>query len=399
MTHHREPRFFKNEDFEFLTNIALASSAYRASETGEVLAAVAAIDDGDRETWFAAWSAAAARVQGFADATTGVSAADAYLRAATYWGMASAGALGTRDPERFTPSWRAGRDAWAKAAGLMGAETVAIPYENTALPGWLFLPEGDGPHPLVISTNGSDGANVAAWVQGGAAGVERGYAVLVYDGPGQNALLHEQHIGFRPDWEAVVTPIVDWALARPELDDDRLVLAGVSQGGYWAPRAAAFEHRLAALVADPGVVDVGSTWLEKTPKRLRKELEEGDRAGFDRHMEWGTRFSRETRFTMRFRTMPYQLDDLFDVFRAVAGYRLDDETIGRIRCPTFVSDPEHETFWPGQSRRLFDALTAEKTLVPFTAEEGADLHCEPRAPTLRNQRVYDWLDGVLGRGA
>ena len=59
--------------------------------------------------------------------------------------------------------------------------------------------------------------------------------------------------------------------------------------------------------------------------------------------------------------------------------------------------PDGEQFWPGQSRELYDALTCPKALVAFTAAEGADGHCEPLAPTLRNQRVFDWLDETLGR--
>ena len=50
----------------------------------------------------------------------------------------------------------------------------------------------------------------------------------------------------------MVTPVVDWLLARPDVDPDRIALAGVSQAGYWVPRAVAFEQRIAAAVADPG---------------------------------------------------------------------------------------------------------------------------------------------------
>jgi hypothetical protein len=57
-----------------------------------------------------------------------------------------------------------------------------------------------------------------------------------------------------------------------------------------------------------------------------------------------------------------------------------------------VTDPEHEQFWPGQSARMVDALTCPSTLMPFTAAEGADGHCEPAAPALRGERILDWLD-------
>lgn len=80
-------------------------------------------------------------------------------------------------------------------------------------------------------------------------GVERGYHVLTFDGPGQPAALHLDGLVFRPDWENVVSPVLDWLLARPEVDPARVSLLGVSMDGLLAPHAAAFEHRLAAYVA------------------------------------------------------------------------------------------------------------------------------------------------------
>jgi hypothetical protein len=392
-SHHR---FFKDDEQEFLTAIAIGAAAYRCAEAGEVLATVAAIKDGDRDSWFDAWHGLGDRLRGVAEATSGPSARDTWLRAAQAYGTAAFAALGTKDPDRWQPTWRAGRDAWAAAAGLLGGEVVAIPYEDTTMPGWLFTPEETGPFSLAVINNGSDGSNVDAWVQGAGAGLERGYAALIFDGPGQNAMLHEQEIGFRHDWEAVITPVVDWALGRPEIDGDRIALLGVSQAGYWVPRAAAFEHRLAAAVADPGVVDVSVSWSGHLPGFMRKQLETGDREGFDKSLKVGMRLSKQARFQLAFRSLPYEIDDPYDVFRATLSYRLDDATIERIRCPTLVTDPEGEQFWPGQSQQLYDKLQCPKELMRFTAEEGADLHCEPRAPTLRNQRVFDWLDRTLG---
>jgi hypothetical protein len=60
-----------------------------------------------------------------------------------------------------------------------------------------------------------------------------------------------------------------------------------------------------------------------------------------------------------------------------------------------VTDPESEQFWPGQAQQLYDALPREKALLKFTAADGADGHCEPKAPALRDQRVFDWFDEQL----
>jgi len=67
----------------------------------------------------------------------------------------------------------------------------------------------------------------------------------------------------------------------------------------------------------------------------------------------------------------------------------------RIECPMLITEPANEAFWPGQSRRLHDLLTCPRTLVPFSAAKGADLHCEPAALGLRELRVFNWLDKTL----
>jgi dienelactone hydrolase len=87
------------------------------------------------------------------------------------------------------------------------------------------------------------------------AAYERGYNVLLYDGPGQGRALIRDGVTLRPDWETVVAAVVDFALARPDVDPAKVVLAGWSLGGFLAPRAAGGEHRVAALVADPGQWD------------------------------------------------------------------------------------------------------------------------------------------------
>ena len=89
------------------------------------------------------------------------------------------------------------------------------------------------------------------------ASLRRGYHVLLHDGPGQGRLLVDEGLPLRHDWEHVVTPVVDAALAIDVVDPKGIVYEPWSLGGYMAPRVAAFEHRLAAIIADPGQLDVG----------------------------------------------------------------------------------------------------------------------------------------------
>ncbi|MGH3159524.1 MAG: acetylxylan esterase [Streptosporangiaceae bacterium] len=127
------------------------------------------------------------------------------------------------------------------------------------MPGYLLRPD-DQPvcRPTVIVNNGQDGQHIAAYAMGAADAVARGYNALIFYGPGQGEMLFERQISFRPDWENVITPVVDYLLTRPEVDPARITLTGLSLGGELVIRAAAFEHRLAAVVAYPGFLSV---WL------------------------------------------------------------------------------------------------------------------------------------------
>jgi hypothetical protein len=203
-------------------------------------------------------------------------------------------------------------------------------------------------------------------------------------------------VPFRPDWEHVITPVVDFLVDRSEVDAKKLAIYGISQGGYWVPRALAFEHRIAAGVLDPGVDDVASSWRANLPEEMLKLLDADEEKTFNANM--AIVLESETpqqRQTMQWRAKPYGADkSAFATFKEVEQYRIGD-LAASISTPLMVTDPDGEQFWPGQSQRLFDSLPGPKVLARFTKAEGADMHCEPLARALVEQRMYDWLDDTL----
>ncbi|GAA4735017.1 alpha/beta fold hydrolase [Modestobacter marinus] len=392
--------FFTDDDFQFAVENVLGSTWSRAADVGEVLATVDRIPNRDARAWVEQWSATAERVAGEARAAEAAghlrSAAARWLRAAGYWSEASDKADST---DGATQLWESHRHAWDRfvdctvAVGDVAVERLEIPWAGTTLPGYSFRRAADtAPRRTLVYTNGSDGSVVGAWSRGIAEALARGWNAMTYDGPGQNAALMRQGLTFRPDWENVLTPVIDALTERSDVDPGRIAVMGISQGGYWVPRAAAHEHRIAAAVADPGVVDVSTTMLQQLPHFLVRLLDDGKREQFDRDMAWALKLSPATRATMRWRMRPYGVTSPFDFFTAAREYALTDEQLAAITCPMLVTDPEHEQFWPGQSARMAAALTCPVTLLPFTADEGADGHCEPAAVGLRNERVFDWLD-------
>jgi pimeloyl-ACP methyl ester carboxylesterase len=177
--------------------------------------------------------------------------------------------------------------------------------------------------------NGSDGTLTDMWVMGAAAGLRRGYNVLIFDGPGQGEALWRQNLYFRPDWEKVLTPVVDWLLARDDVDPAQLVLIGVSQGGYWVPRALAFEKRFAAAVADPGVMDVATSWTSQMPPNTMDGLLEGTEAErakvaeeINGYIAEGMAQSIDLRWTVTMRMKPYGLTNFSDMLVALTAYTL-----------------------------------------------------------------------------
>jgi hypothetical protein len=399
---------FSTPEMQFGFEIALGATYRQAADAGEVLATAARIEDGNDDSWVDQWIATAGTIHtaGNEALTAGrrVSALAYYRRAASYYAAALYRIDGVSDPGRQPEIWRRHRECWEHVVDLLPVpgERIRIPYENTTLPGYFFRSPDSAPgevRPLVIINNGSDGATSVTWLRGGAGASERGYHWMTFDGPGQNTALFEQGIPFRHDWEAVLTPVLDAMVERPEVDADRIAVVGISQAGYWVPRALAFEHRFAAAVVDPGVVDISRSWVAPLPAPLHKELDDGNKEAFDREMHLAELLHPQMRATLDFRGKPYGVnsESRFDLFKEIGKYRLGDE-VAQITTPLLITDNDEEALLPGQSQQLYDRLDGTRELVTFTGAEGAGGHCEPTGIALRDARLYDWLAPYLDGG-
>jgi hypothetical protein len=392
---------FADPDFGFAAQIALGSSYYRGGDPGKLLAIVSRIKPGDFESAYVAYHDAGVEARTLAEQATAkkhnVSAREAHLWAAGYFSTALRFLDGTKDPERMLPCWQEYAACWTAAGALFDppVERLEIPYEGGELTGWFLRVDNSRKRrPLVILNTGADGLEKSMYVLGGAGALARNYNCLILNGPGQGDSLWVRKLYFRPDWEKVITPVVDAMVRHREVDAKRIALVGVSQGGYWVPRALAFETRIAAGVADPGVLDVSEPWLHNLPKFVRDILDSGNQAQFDQMIHMGTASNARARMMLRFRMRPFGTTSFYDAFHRVRAYNMAD-VASRIRCPMLITDPEGEQFFPGQAQKLYDALTCKKAIVRFTHDQGADQHCEVAAPGYRDYCIYNWLDETL----
>ena len=408
-------QLFSDQGFNYSALTALGAAGYGVTEVGEVLTAVNAINavgatyDTYTDT-FLSWGDKLAEQS--AQATDAVTKGELALRASDYYAQALFYVLGTTEPGRELAIYQACRASWDVFAGTVkpAVQKLLIAYRGGHFPAWLFQPDrSNQPRPTLILTNGSDGQNVEIWAYGAAAGLQRGWNVLIYEGPGQGSTLFEQKIPFTDKWEEVVTPIVDRLVRHPSVDPRRIVLTGLSMGGDLAPRAAAFEHRLAALVCEPGVTSpwlgfsapfratitadkaaTNDTWNTKTVPALMKPGAEAARYTLAKRYE---PFGAAVLDAVRQGQLP---TDIWTPSQIIQ--KLDiTSTAPRITAPTLIINYEDEQFYPGQAQQLYSLITAPKDYVTLTAAEGANLHCSPMAPQRHNEVIFDWLENTLSR--
>jgi Esterase FrsA-like len=281
-------------NYEFLRTISYQASA--GAELGECVAAALSIREGNFESWIDAWIRLADRVATLAETALqqgdAISARSAFLRASNYYRAAEFYA--PYEDARQCAVWTRSRDCFQHAASLTSPpiEVLSIPFEQTHLPGY-FVSGGEGKRPTLLALGGFDSSGEEVYHFIGHAAAERGWHCLIFEGPGQRGALHlTPGLTFRPDYEVPVRAVLDYALTRPDVDAERLALIGYSFGGYLAPRAAAFDPRIKACIANSLVVDVGEAWRASWPALLQNAPEAVFDATFttlsraNPHMRW-----------------------------------------------------------------------------------------------------------------
>jgi dienelactone hydrolase len=390
--------FDTDEAFSFETLRSVGYTAYGGADIGEVMATAARITPGDTESWYREWLALADRIATIADKSAAdrhtASASSAYLRASNYYRTAEFFLRDdpSNDPRAANTSTRAIETFRAAPEIQAQWPRVGIPYEGIELEGYYLNSSGDEPGRTLLAHGGYDSTVEELFFTVGEAARRRGWNCLIFEGPGQGSALRVNKLLFRHDWEAVVTPVVDFALNLRGVDPERIALLGMSMGGYLAPRAAAFEHRLSACVAYDGVFNFAAALPETQARELdpKQWLAAMDnviahRAEAPSSLRWALS---NAIWTLGVATA----QELVDEFSKYDLTKVADQ----ITCPTLVCEAESDHFFSGQPRMLYEALDCPKTFVTFTAAEGAEEHCHVGALTLFHQRMFDWLDDTLG---
>jgi alpha-beta hydrolase superfamily lysophospholipase len=385
--------YFDDDAFDGQLQRSVGKADSGMANVGECLAIAEQITPGDRDSWYRAWSGFATRLaeQGQAALTSGhrVSARSVLLRAAEYFRQAFFFHRDDLDGEELRTAYASSVKAFQDALPLLDYQAEVL---TEGLSGYLFTPRHAGGRlPVLLHVGGYDSTAEELYDSVGPA-LQRGYAFAAIDGPGQGSQLYDRRIPMRPDWEAVVPGMVDALIRHPQVDPGRIVLVGRSFGGLIVPRGASGEHRLAAMVVDPGQLEMGSAIMNRLGE-LGKHLD--DPAADAQFQALLTVPALQAFLAPRMVT--HGLTSVRAYCRDLLRYTNED-TAAAITCPSFVTDNETDTVSVGQGKELFDRLTCPKEFRLFTKAEGAEGHCEGMAPIIFWTAAFDWLDGQLAAG-
>ncbi len=394
---------FKDHQYSFQTLRTLGYAVSGGADAGEVLKTAYAIKEGDDESWYREWIKTAEQREkagnDFLAQGRKISARQEFFKASNYYRTAEFFLHTNPEDPRIVSTWLKSRDSFQKAAKLADQPIlpINIPFEGTTLPGYLCLVDRSGAkRPLLIVHSGFDGTAEELYFETAYFALKRGYNVLLFEGPGQGGVIRMQKLPFRPNWETVVTPVVDYAVKRKEVDAKRIALMGISFGGYFAPRAVAFEKRIKACIANGGVYDFHqATGL---PPEVEKYLDTKEGAEeIDRETYSRMKSDHSLQWAMSNGFFTFQAKSPSEWFKITRLYNLKD-VAEKITCPMLIVDSEGDKDMPGQAPKLFAALRSPKDFLLFTKEEGAEEHCQMGAILISNARILDWLDGIMMKG-
>lgn len=374
----------EDKDFSFQFMRVLGAAQEGASTISECFKTALEIVPGDDESWHDSW-----RALGHKSKTRGDEAAESghvqtarmnWLRAANYFRSAEF-FLHHHDDRRIELlDLMEGCSREYMTRMSPAGEVVKIPYENGAHLDAYFLraPYALERQPVVICFGGLDEFKDELLHEMPKHAFPRGLSLLLVDLPGQGSTLRRQKLLARVDTEVPVSACVDYLLTRSDIDPERIGLYGASLGGYYAPRAASFEHRLKAVVSDGAIWDLQASFNSTGYDAKRIAV---------RHLQWVLGINE------------YGTEEgLREVTDRLADFKLEGVQ-QNIRCPYLITEGECDFAgfeFAVQSYEYSKANGQDVTFKVFTAEETGAAHCQIDNPTIGQEFICDWLADRLG---
>ena len=355
---------------------ALGETQEGGGAISEVFQVGEKIDPSDSESWYREWNAIGDRnrLRGDESEAKGhiVTARNCWLRAVDYYREAEFWLAGD-DPRRLAVF-----DKLESCSHKWGSyfdppmEVLQIPYEGGKAMFAYFLRSPVNPEkkqPVLMCFGGLDSFKDEMWFMVAHGAIQRGISVLMVDGPGQGGTIRRHKLPNRFDYEVPVGQCIDYLETRDDIDPGRIAMSGSSLGGYYAARAASFEHRLAAVVSHGAIWSVNELWGEADESH-----------GLAGHIRW-----------------VFGVDSMEEAFEKGKNFILDG-VIDKIRCPYLIVHGGYDVLGVDQAQKVYDYAKSngvDVTLRLVDQEETGAEHCQHDNPTLGQELINDWLTEKL----
>ncbi|TVY47130.1 20-hydroxy-prefusarin hydrolase FUS2 [Lachnellula cervina] len=392
-------------NFQFL--ITLGDAITGGADIGPVLGAAKNIVPGDfasfSEHFYALANDTKAQAADPENAYDGVNVRETWFSASQYFRRADFYLHNDWDNPLITSLW-----AEQTAAFNAAIAALPIPGQRVRFPATkgnftidaIWYAASTDPNaklPTLVIGNGFDAAQEDSYHYFVASALARGWNCITYEGPGQPTIRREQNLGFIPEWENVVTPVVDYLLSEKAavVDETRLALVGNSFGGYLAARAVAFESRISAAVLVDGVWDLYAGYAAQLTTDIRAIYEAGNYTQFDEtllSLRAAGKLSSDAAWGVDYGLWAFNTHSPSSFFNQTKAFQLES-VVDQIKVPVFVGSAQFENIFIGQPQQVKDALGDKGTLHLFNGTAG--YHCQTAAGQEMTRAVFAWLNKTL----
>ncbi len=380
----------EDETYNFEILRALSHIPGGGGDTAEVLSVAQRIVAGDDDSWFSEWQETASAVAELAAGTSDpTSRGLAELRASNYWRTAEFFLHG--DDERLLPTFRASVDCFRSGLETLGveAEYLDVAYDPVPLSATWYPAPRSNEGPVLMIGGGYDSTEEELWFAFVAAARDRGYDCATYSGPGQGAVIRERGLPLTYEWEKPVAAVLDTIADR--VGGRPIVLIGWSLGGFLAPRAAAFDPRIDAVVAHNVFFDFYDAVVPDPA--MRAQLEAGEREAVNALAAEVMRDVTQVRWALNHGCWVLECDTPFDCLRRLPDFSLKG-VANKVTCDVFVTAGAEDHFVPlSQLNEFEQALTNARSVSSHIYDErfGGGTHCQLGATHLWQRDLFDWL--------
>jgi dienelactone hydrolase len=338
-------------------------------------------DAAAQQAWYESWKKVAERIealgQAHEEAGETLSAGRKYLRAALYY-LTAERMLKYRDP-RKVQTFRQALAVFKKGIQFRKepVEWVEVPFQGKSMPALFSRAPVKGPAPCMVHFDGFDIMKEKIYFMAADEFRRRGVSLLIVDHPGVGEALRLRNMYGGHETEVPASACVDYLETRPDVDRNRIGIIALSLGGYYAPRAAAFEKRLKCCVAWGAIWD----WAERVDKRLAGTGGELSVPDFVDQLMWV--FGKDT---------PEEA--------VAAGKKLRLEGVAeKITCPLLVMHGENDRqipLWHAEKTIAAAVNSPTRKLKVFSLAEGGAEHCQVDNGSMAVDYAADWAAKILG---